>query len=71
MKPWKLLLSGILLLGLGSCASVKPYERQFVDDAAMKLKSDACGLYKGYVFSIREGSTPASGAKGSGGCGCN
>lgn len=71
MKPLKLLLSLVLLLGFASCASVKPYERQYLDDTAMKLKSDTCGLYKGYVFSIREGSTPASGAKGSGGCGCN
>ena len=71
MRPWKLLLSVLALSAFSSCASVKPYERQFLDDAAMKLKNEKCQLFKSYVFSIREGATPAAGAKGSGGCGCN
>ena len=57
MRPWKLLLSVLALSAFCSCASVKPYERQFLDDAAMKLKNEKCQLFKGYVFSIREGAT--------------
>lgn len=61
----------IVLLGMSSCVAVKPYQRQFVDDAEMQLSNDNGQSFSTYVHSIREGATPANGAKGSGGCGCN
>ncbi len=61
----------LLLLFASSCMTVKPYQRQYVDDAEMQMADDRGQNFSNYVHSIREGSTPANGAKGSGGCGCN
>ncbi len=68
----KLLYSALLiLLSCSSCTVVKPYQRQFVDDPEMQMANDIGQNFSNYVHSIREGATPANGAKGSGGCGCN
>ncbi len=56
---------------LSSCTSVKPYERQFVNDPQMQMNNDAGQNFSNYVFSIREAATPATSSNGSGGCGCN
>jgi hypothetical protein len=61
----------VILLLFTSCASVKPYERQFVNDPEMQLNDDAGRNFNSYVHSIREGATPAGTLKASGGCGCN
>jgi len=60
----------ISVLAMG-CASVKPYERQFINDPEMKMGTDPSRGFQQYVQSIREGATPAGSAKASGGCGCN
>ncbi|HPI12638.1 MAG TPA: DUF4266 domain-containing protein [Catalimonadaceae bacterium] len=54
-----------------SCASLKPYDRVYVNDPEMDLGNDAGKNFENYVHSIREGATPAGNSKGSGGCGCN
>ena len=61
----------IMMATHGACASVKPYERQFINDNEMQLGSDPCRGFQQYVQSIREGATPTGTAKASGGCGCN
>lgn len=66
-----LLLLALTLFGFSSCATLKPYERVFVDDPDMQMSLDAGLSFQQYIQSIREGSTPPSSAKGSGGCGCN
>ncbi|WP_158605972.1 DUF4266 domain-containing protein [Taibaiella sp. KBW10] len=66
-----LISSLLLILFASSCASVKPYERQYLNDAEMQMSKDAGRNFNDYVHSIREGATPANGLKGSGGCGCN
>lgn len=67
-----LLYSALVLLCFAtSCTTVKPYQRQFVDDPEMQMADDRGQQFSGYIHSIREGATPANGAKGSGGCGCN
>lgn len=66
------IISGLLLLlWAASCKTVKPYERQFVNDAEMQMGDDAGMRFNHYVHSVREGAVPANGPKGSGGCGCN
>lgn len=66
------LLCGLLIcISLASCATVKPYERQYVNDSEMQMGKDAGANFNSYVHSIREGATPPNGMKGSGGCGCN
>ena len=67
----RLLLSAVFLALLTSCVSVKPYERQYVNDPEMQMGHDSGQSFNSYVHSIREGSTPAGKVKGSGGCGCN
>ena len=68
----KLLLSSLLIIVLfGSCVSLKPYERQYVNDPEMGMGNDAGKGFSNHVYSIREGASPAGNTEGSGGCGCN
>jgi hypothetical protein len=54
-----------------SCATIEPYEKQYVSDPEMQMGTDPGKSFNNYVFSIREGATPAESSKSSGGCGCN
>jgi hypothetical protein len=54
-----------------SCTAVKPYQRIYVDDSEMQMSNSSLQDFNSYIFSIREGSTPAGNGKSSGGCGCN
>jgi hypothetical protein len=56
---------------LGSCTTVKPYERVYVDDAAMQMGVSSGEVFEYYVESIREGGISAGSGKSGGGCGCN
>ena len=67
----KLLLAGMALLFMGSCTTVKPYERVYVDDSMMQMGISSGEAFEYYVESIREGGTSAGGGKSGGGCGCN
>jgi len=67
----QLVIRIIFLFLFTSCASVKPYERQFVNDPEMQMNDDAGRNFNYYVHSIREGAAPAGSTKASGGCGCN
>jgi len=60
-----------LLVSFTSCVSVKPYERQYVNDPEMEMSNDPGKNFSNYVYSIREGAIPAGSTKASGGCGCN
>lgn len=67
----KLAVRIIILILLSSCASIKPYERIFVNDPEMQMSDDAGKGFNNYIHSIREGATPAGSSESSGGCGCN
>ena len=54
-----------------SCASVKGYERTYLNDEEMALKMRKCQELEAYFQVIREGSSGADGGKTGGGCGCN
>jgi hypothetical protein len=61
----------ILLVLFTSCVSIKPYERQYINDPEMEMSNDAGKNFSNYVYSIREGAIPAGSTEASGGCGCN
>lgn len=53
-----------------SCAEVKPWQRAWLNDPAMRPDSSPQSFDQ-YVHSIREGAMFPDGEKGAGGCGCN
>ncbi len=71
MKNKQLLLLSALLLVLGSCGTVKPYEMVYLNDGEMQMGNSSAKNFENYVQSIREGSSGAGSNKSSGGCGCN
>jgi hypothetical protein len=62
-----LLLSGIFSM---SCQTVKPYQRSYLNDSAMKMGLSKGAGVESYAQMIREGASGAGGKNG-GGCGCN
>ena len=56
---------------LAGCASVKGYDREYLNDEEMKLSLRYCQKHEAYYQIIREGASGASGGKTGGGCGCN
>jgi hypothetical protein len=62
------------LLGLvvffASCQTVKPYQRSYLNDSAMKMGLSKGAGMESYAQMIREGASGAGGKNG-GGCGCN
>jgi hypothetical protein len=56
---------------LHSCTPVKPYQRAWLNDAAMRPGSTGIDKFDINVHSIREGASGGGNGKVSGGCGCN
>ncbi|MEI8060165.1 MAG: DUF4266 domain-containing protein [Ferruginibacter sp.] len=66
------LLAGISLVGLfTSCASVKEYQKNKLNDGEMELSSRKAERPESNFQSYREGASGANGGKVGGGCGCN
>ena len=61
----------IMVLVFSSCATVKPWQHVYLNDAEMQMGGNAGVAFEDYVHSIRTGSTVAGSKKSSGGCGCN
>jgi hypothetical protein len=61
---------GLIILTAISCQTVKPYQRIYLNDSAMKMGYNKESSFERYAQMIREGANGASG-KNSGGCGCN
>ncbi|MGY5352303.1 DUF4266 domain-containing protein [Wenyingzhuangia sp. IMCC45533] len=59
------------ICALYGCANLEPYERVYVNDPEMQIADDSGQSFQKYVSAVREGATPATSAKSSGGCGCN
>jgi len=64
------LLTSVVCL-TGACTTIKPYERIYVDDSAMRMGASGGEAFEYYVESIREGGAQAGSGKTGGGCGCN
>jgi len=62
-----LVLAGVL----HSCTPVKPYQRAWLNDAAMRPGSTGIEKFDINVHTIREGASGGGNGKASGGCGCN
>lgn len=59
------------LLWLASCAPVKEYEKQYINDSEMTLSAKSSERYETNFQVYREGASGANGGKTGGGCGCN
>jgi hypothetical protein len=72
MPEWfqKIIAGFFVAIALCSCASVKPYQRAYLNDREMQLDTKPAAQFENYYESIREGSTTAEGGKATDGCGC-
>ncbi len=60
-----------ILIALNSCATVKPYQKQYLNDADMSLSARNAEKFEQNFQLYREGASGANGGKSGGGCGCN
>lgn len=67
----KIIYLGIVIMVLQSCASVKEYEKQNINDTTMKLSAQTTERYETAFQVYREAAAGANGGKTGGGCGCN
>ncbi len=60
-----------LVLSVGACATVAPYEREDLAKPGMDLEREGVETgFRAHVHDAREGATGGHGSSG-GGCGCN
>jgi len=67
----KLIVGVFLLLLMASCATVKEYEKVYINDPDMKLSANTNERFETNFQVYREGAAGANGGKTGGGCGCN
>ncbi len=73
---WKYLLKittacCVVLLIVSGCRSVKPYQRQYLNDHAMQQGSFPIEKAENEATTYREGASGGESGKTGGGCGCN
>ncbi|WP_131539722.1 DUF4266 domain-containing protein [Pedobacter nototheniae] len=56
---------------LTACSSVKPYQKNKINDADMILSARKAQKFEQSFQLYREGASGANGGKSGGGCGCN
>ena len=61
----------ITALAMGSCQTVKEYQKQHLNDAEMELSARKVQKFETNFQSYREAASGANGGKTGGGCGCN
>jgi len=67
-----LMCSGFMCMSLlSACSSVKPYQKNRLNDAEMTLSSRKVQKFEQSFQLYREGASGANGGKSGGGCGCN
>lgn len=67
----RLLLLGLVSLGLTGCVTVKPYQREYLADRIMEFDANAEeAAMERHFIETREGSIGGYGGAG-GGCACN
>ncbi|WP_170205922.1 DUF4266 domain-containing protein [Arcticibacter tournemirensis] len=72
--PMILLVAALLIFfscTLPSCVSVKPYQKNKLNDAEMELSARHAQKFEQSFQLYREGASGANGGKSGGGCGCN
>ena len=74
MKIVKWIMIGALLIItsiITGCATVQPYQQQYLNIEDMKLNSIKLAIFELNFQAYREGASGANGGKVGGGCGCN
>jgi len=72
MSYWTVAIFGLTaVLFFSSCASVKEYQKNKLNDAEMTLSSRKVQKTETSFQVYREGASGANGGKNGGGCGCN
>jgi len=66
-----LAILSVMLISLGSCTTVKEYQKSRLNDADMSLSNRKVQKNESNFQSYREGASGANGGKTGGGCGCN
>ena len=61
----------VFMFVIGGCASVKPYQKAYLNDPCMDLSSNKLDYFETNFQTYREGASGANGGKVGGGCGCN
>jgi uncharacterized protein YbcV (DUF1398 family) len=61
----------MIVIMMGSCKTVKEYQKQHLNDAEMELSSRKVQKFETSFQSYREAASGANGGKTGGGCGCN
>lgn len=56
---------------LTACSTVKPYQRVYLNDDAMRPGRPGIAKFEENAHAIREGASGGGNGKTSGGCGCN
>ncbi|MES2063402.1 MAG: DUF4266 domain-containing protein [Bacteroidota bacterium] len=59
------------MYSLSSCVSVKPYQKNRLNDTEMELSARKSQKFEQSFQLYREGGSGANGGKSGGGCGCN
>jgi Domain of unknown function (DUF4266) len=60
-----------ILLLFGSCKTVKPYQRAYLNDNAMQMNKKNIDKLSSDMHTYKEGASGGGRGKSSGGCGCN
>lgn len=71
MKHFKVIgFIAVFMLVMSGCASVKPYDKAYVNDEEMETSPRAEEVFEFNSETYREGASGGAGAKSGGGCGC-
>ncbi|MBX2842532.1 MAG: DUF4266 domain-containing protein [Flammeovirgaceae bacterium] len=68
---FNILIFIFFVIGNFSCVSVASYQKMYLNDEDMELKTRKVENYELSFESYREGASGANGGKSGGGCGCN
>ena len=71
MKRTSCFITAIVCVAIGSCSTVKPYQKNKLNDSEMTLSGRKVEKPESNFQSYREGASGANGGKVGGGCGCN
>ena len=65
------LMATVISFSLGSCTTVKEYQKNKINDAEMELSAQKVEKGENSFQTYSEGASGANGGKVGGGCGCN
>ena len=67
----KIFILCFVYLFMNSCATVKPYQKVYLNQEDMELSDSKLIFFETNFETYREGAAGANGGKVGGGCGCN